>query len=384
MTQSDAWRVGVLFSTTGVTAAIETTMLNATLLAIEELNSAGGVAGHILELLHKDPASSPKRYRDLAREFLRDEGVTTIFGGFMSSCRKAVLPEIEAYRGVLFYPTVYEGFEYSPRCFYTGASSNQGAVQLARYLMANHGTRFVLVGSNYVFPYEYNRVMTDIVTQSRGKILDELYVPIDCKASDFDVVIKKIKKLAPDAVISTLVGDGVKAFYEAYAAAGLDASTVPIAAITTSEAEIAQMTPGIATGHITSSPFFETLDRPAAVRFVSAYKARFGEAAPVTACAEAAYFQVFLYANAMEAAGTDDADEVIKAMAGLEIEAPQGRIRVDPANHHTELWPRIGRVNKEGSFDIVWESSERVKPDPYFVSASYDDWSAAAVVSSNT
>jgi len=378
MTNEEGWRVGVLFSTSGVTAAVEQTMLNATLLAIEEINRVGGVAGKPLIASHRDPNCSPKRYRELARQCLQDDGISTIFGCFMSSCRKAVLPEIEAFRGLLFYPTVYEGFEYSPRCFYTGASSNQGAIQLARYLMANYGNRFLLVGSNYVFPYEYNRVITDIVTQSGGKILDELYVPISAIDADFDSVIKKIQKLQPDAIISTIVGQTVGMFYEKYALAGFEPSRMPIAAITTSEAEIALMAPKAAIGHITTSPFFETLDRPEARRFVQSYKAKFGKDAPVTACAEAAYFQVYLYAKALGIAGSNHPDSIIKAMGGLEFEAPQGRVKIDGNNHHTELWPRIGRVDANGKFGVIWESTERVKPDPYFVSASYDDWSAAS------
>ena len=368
------WRVGVLFSREGVTSAVENTMANATRLAIDEINAAGGMLGRPIVAVEYDPLSSPKLSRELATRLLLEDGVKNIFGCYMSSCRKAVLPEIEAYRGLLFYPTFYEGFEYSPRCFYTGTASNQSAIQLARYLMDNYGSRFLLVGSNYVFPYEYNRIVTDLVTQSKGKILDEIYVPIDAKIGDFRRPLKLIERLKPDAIISTLVGTGVTLFYEAFADAGYDAARMPIAAITTSEAEIATMKPGTAKGHIASTAFFETLQTPAAQRFVSAYKARFGNDAPVTACAEAAYFQMHLYANAVAAAGTDEPDEIASALGGLEFDAPQGTVRIDPSNHHTELWPRIGKVNAEGKFDIVWESPHRVRPDPYFVIPSNDAW----------
>ncbi len=370
----DEWQVGVLFSRRGVTSAVEISMANATMLAIDEVNASGGPLGKLLKPVAYDPQCSPKKYRELAGKLLSEDGVKTIFGCYMSSCRKAVLPEIEAYRGLLFYPTFYEGFEYSSRCFYTGAASNQSAIQLAQFLMAKYGTRFVLVGSNYVFPYEYNRVITDLVTQSRGKILDEIYVPMDAEPKDFERVMKKIAKHSPDAVISTVVGEGAKMLYEAYADAGFEPSNMPIAATATSEAEIQTMRPGVAEGHLTSSPFFETLGTPAAQKFVKAYKARFGADEPVTASAEAAYFQVHLFAKALEIAGTDDPDEIARALGGLEIDAPQGLVKIDATNHHAELWPRIGRVNKRGKFDVVWESPYRIKPDPYFVAPLLDDW----------
>ncbi|SFU19053.1 transporter substrate-binding domain-containing protein [Mesorhizobium sp. YR577] len=373
------WRIGILFSETGATAAIEQTMINGSMLAIEEINSAGGVLGRPLKAVAYDPQSQAKKYREFAARMLVEDQVKIIFGAYMSSCRKAVLPEIEAHRGLFFYPTFYEGFEFSPRCFYTGAAPNQGALQLASYMMENFGSNFVLIGSNYVYPYEYNRVVTDFVVQSKGKILDELYVPVEAKPEDFTRFIQRLQKLKPDVIVSSVVGIGVNYLYKAYAEAGFDPKTMPIAAAATSEADVVSMAPGTAAGHFTSTVFFETLQTPAARRFVAAYKARFGASAPVTACAEAAYFEILMYAKALEIAGTDNPDAIIETLKGMEFEAPQGRIRIDPTTHHTELWPRLGKINMDHQFEIVWESDARVKPDPYFVAPTFDDWSKLAL-----
>ena len=372
----DDWRIGVLFSRSGVTAAAEIAEANATLLATEEINAAGGVNGRAVRPLFYDPECSAKKYRDLAVRLLTEDRIKSIFGCYMSTARKAVLPEIEAYRGLLFYPTFYEGFEYSKRCFYTGSSSNQNAVQLARYLIENFGRRFILVGSNYVFPYEYNRVVTDLVTHADGRILDEIYVPVEATRKDFDRVIKQIGKLKPDVVVSNVVGTGAALLYEAYHDAGFDPTSMPIASLATTEAEVAEMRPEVAAGHLTAASFFETLDTPQARRFVNGFKQRFGATAPVTASAEAAYFQVHLYAKALELAGSDDPDAIARYLPGLEFDAPQGRVRIDPDNHHTELWARIGRVNGDGKFDIIWQSETQVKPDPYFVTSVDDEWAA--------
>lgn len=359
-----------------MTAAAEIAEANATLLATEEINAAGGVLGRQITPTFYDPECSARKYRDLAIRLLTEDRIQVIFGCYMSTARKAVLPEVEAYRGLLFYPTFYEGFEYSKNCFYTGSSSNQNAVQLAQYLIENYGKRFLLVGSNYVFPYEYNRVVSDLVTLADGKILDEIYVPVEATRKDFDKVIRRIRDLKPDVVVSNVVGTGAVLFYQAYREAGFDASSMPIASLATTEAEVALMPPELAAGHLTAASFFDTLDTPSAKRFVSAFKQRFGEAAPVTASAEAAYFQMHLYALALERAGGDDPDVLVRNLAGLEFDAPQGRVRIDPDNHHTELWSRIGRLNPQGKFDIIWQSEARVRPDPYFVTAAHDGWAS--------
>ena len=128
------WRFGVLFSESGVTASIERTQLNATILAAEAVNRNGGIRGRPIELISYNPQSNPKKFHELAEHLLSQDRVRLIFGCYMSSTRKAVLPVVEAYRALLLYPTLYEGFEYSPNCIYTGSAPNQNSLPLARYL----------------------------------------------------------------------------------------------------------------------------------------------------------------------------------------------------------------------------------------------------------
>lgn len=374
--QTDTWRVGVLFSQTGVTSAIEQTQLNATLLAIDDINDGGGILDRKIEPVIYDPASDPKQFRALAERLFATDNIRLLFGCYMSSTRKAVLPVVEAHRGLLFYPTLYEGFEYSRHCIYTGAAPNQNSLQLAKFLLSTYGNRFLLVGSNYIYPYESNRLMTDFVMQDRGKILDEVYVPLHATPRDFDKVITRIKKTSPDVIFSTVVGKGTSTLYEAYRAAGFDPATMPIASLTTSEAEVAEMGAEAAEGHITAAPFFETVSTVSARRFVARFKDKYGPDAPVTAAAEAAYFQVHLAMRALSLCGTDDPERLLPELRDSEYDAPQGRVRIDPANNHAYLWPRIARLDSAGRFQMAWNPGVRIKPDPYCVVQSLDDWSA--------
>jgi branched-chain amino acid transport system substrate-binding protein len=369
------WRVGLLFSQTGVTASVERNALQATLLAIDEVNAAGGVLDRPIEPIITDPESVPARYRAIAERLLTVDRVKLIFGCYMSSSRKTTIPAIEALRGILFYPTLYEGFEYSPNCIYTGACPNQNSLQLARYLLQFYGNRFLMVGSNYVYPYESNRIMTDLVIQAGGKVLDEIYVPLDAEARDFGKALKRVEKLKPDVVFSTVVGRATAIFYHAYHEA-FGPQRAPIASLTTSEAEVAEMRAEAAEGHLTGAPFFETLATPSAQRFVGNYKRRFGLDAPVSACAEAAYFQIHLAARTLRRTGTDDPELMLRELREAEFDAPQGRVRIDAENNHTFLWPRVARLDAAKKFQIVWNPGVRVKPDPYCVIQSLDDWSA--------
>jgi branched-chain amino acid transport system substrate-binding protein len=257
MVDRDPVRVGVLFSATGVTSTIGLSQLHGALLAIDEINEAGGINGRELVPVQYDPQSNPQRYAQLAEQLIVQDKVNVIFGCYMSSSRKAVIPVIEKWNRLLFYPTLYEGFEYSANVIYTGAAPNQNSVQLAEFMTANFGARVYLIGSDYIYPYESNRIMGELVMQRQGsEKLAERYVALDATEKDFAEIMVDVRNKRPDFIFSTVVGDSTAALYRAYADAGFDPKVLPIGSLTTSEAEISQMEKGLATGHYTSAPYF--------------------------------------------------------------------------------------------------------------------------------
>lgn len=372
------FRIGVLFSETGVTAGIERSMRLATQLAVEEINAGAGVDGREIELVRYDPGSQPGRFRQLSEKLVLEDGVRVILGCYMSSTRKAVIPVVEKWHALLMYPTLYEGFEYSRNCIYTGAAPNQNSVQLAGFMMRNYGTRVFMVGSDYVYPYESNRIMTDLVLEGGGEKVAERYVPLDAPWETYLDIARQIRDLAPDFIFSTVVGAGTALLYRAYAEVGLDPKRMPIASLTTCEVEVRDMGIDLAEGHLTSAVYFGSLANESNRRCVTEYRKRFGADLVTNMCWEAAYFQTHLLANALRRAGTDNVRELLRVLPGSEFVAPQGRVRIDEDNHHTYLRPRIGRVNRSGQFDILEEAADWVRPDPYLVDHTLNDWSASA------
>src|SRR3569832_768736 len=172
------WRIGVLFSRTGFMSVIEETQYQGTLLAIEEINAAGGVCGRELVPVSYDPGSDSAAYGHYAKRLMIEDEVSTIFGCYTSSSRKAVLPVVERLNGLLWYPTLYEGFEFSPNVIYTGAGPNQNSLELFRYLQENFGKRFYIIGSDYVYPRISNRIMREFVRANCGQVVGERYVSL--------------------------------------------------------------------------------------------------------------------------------------------------------------------------------------------------------------
>ena len=362
---SDTWRVGVLFSRTGLTAVTETEHFLGTALAIQEINRDGGVLGREIEVVAYDPQSDPETYRRLADRLLTEDGISVILGCSSSAQRKAVLPAIERRNGLLWYPSLYEGFEFSPNVIYTGASPNQNSFPLAEYLVRNHGRRMLMAGSDYIYPRESNRIMRDLVESYGGKIVDEVYVPMAASEQCLREIVARARDLAPDVVFSTIVGRSAQTFYRLYGEAGIDPASMPIASLTMAEGEVREIGATLCEGHITAATHFGSLRGSSNRRFAENFHRAFGADKPISMWSAGAYTQANLFALALQRAGTLDTQRLVEAALGLSFEAPEGTVQIDPDNNHTWLTPRIGRVRRDGSFEVVWEAKAAVKPDPY-------------------
>ncbi|OZI23253.1 amino acid ABC transporter substrate-binding protein [Bordetella genomosp. 9] len=358
------WRIGILFSRTGVTRVTGSEHFLGTALAVAEINAAGGVLDRQLAPVCYDPASNPAEYRRLATKLMAEDDVNIIFGCSTSSSRKAVLPVVERNNGLLWYCSFYEGFEYSPNVIYTGAVLNQNAMQLAAYLLQHNGSRFFLVGSDYIYPRESNRVMRDMVEQHGGEVLDEVYLPLSAGASEVAEVIRDIRAAQPEVVFSTVVGDSARMLYRQYGESGLDPRRVPIASLSMAEEEIRLVGAPLCAGHITAATYFNSLDNDSNRRFTALWRERYGDR-PTSTWSESAYNQVHLFARALERTGSLDPARLVRTAHSVRYDSPEGPLAIDSENNHCLLTPRIGVCREDGQFDVVWQGAGPVRPDPY-------------------
>jgi branched-chain amino acid transport system substrate-binding protein len=372
MTANDTWPVGILFSRSGIVKITESEHFRGTALAIEQINTAGGVLGREIAPVCYDPMSSVSEYRRLADKLLTEDGVSIIFGCMTSASRKAIVAALERRNGLLWYPANYEGFEYSPNIIYTGAAPNQHTIQLGRYLIEKYGNDIALVGSDYIFPRETNRVLRYLVESSGGRIVSETYVPWDPDDITLKRVISGIAKDKPSAIVCTIIGRGVGHFYQIYRSEGLDPERCPIGSLSIAETQVQVIGPEFCAGHITAATYFDSVKTPSTLKFRDAFRRRFGEFERTSVYSESAYNQVYLFAAALERAGTLNPEQLAAAARGIELDAPQGTIMIDPDNNHTWLNPRIGILDDAGSFDVVWQANAPVKPDPYLVDHSFE------------
>jgi urea transport system substrate-binding protein len=359
--------VGIVFSRTGSYAALGRDQHDGTLLAIETVNASPSF-GVTLVPSFVDPAGSLDAYRSFCEQLLAGRRIRHVIGCYTSSSRKEIIPVIEKSDALLWYPSHYEGFESCDNVIYGGAAPNQHLIPAAAWMLPRYGHDIYCVGSNYVWPWENNRILREIARECGGRILREKYLPIG--STEVEGVIRDIRDLMPDFIFNTLIGESCYAFYRAYRRLGdadprFRAERRPVLSCSLSEPELLAIGGEAASGNITSSVYFQSVDRAQNTDFICAFRARFGAHRVTSADAEAAYLTTLLLAMSLQAAGTDEVAAVKRAAYECRLEAPQGAVRIDPQNNHCWLTPRIGRASAGGQFALEWEADAPCRPDPY-------------------
>src|SRR5215471_4757736 len=365
-------KIGILHSLSGTMAISEAVLKDTVLMLIEDQNRKGGLLGRKLEPIIVDPASDWDMFAEKARELLTKEKVAVVFGCWTSASRKAVLPIFEELNGLLFYPVQYEGEESSRNIFYTGAAPNQQALPAVRYLMTKEGgqvRRWVLLGTDYVYPHTINRILSAYLA-AEGMSPDDImtiYTPFGY--SEWRGIFERIKAFGSEgkktAVISTINGDANSYFYEELAYQRLDTDAIPVMAFSVGERELlgADVPP---IGLLAAWNYFQSSKSAENEAFIKMW-ADFNEQRDKTTNdpMEATFIGFRMWAQAVVQAGTTDVDAVRQAMYGQRIKAPSGFEVVMNTNHHLSKPVMIGKINPSGTFDVIWQSINPVRADAW-------------------
>ena len=377
---ADTIKVGVLHSLSGTMAISETVLKDTVLMAIDDINAKGGVLGKKLEPVVVDPASNWPLFAEKAKQLLTQDKVAVVFGCWTSVSRKSVLPVFEQNNGLLFYPVQYEGEELSKNVFYTGAAPNQQAIPAVEYLMSKEGgaaKRFVLLGTDYVYPRTTNKILRAFLKSKGVKDADimETYTPFG--HSDYQTIVADIKKFSTGgktAVVSTINGDSNVPFYKELGNAGLKAKDVPVVAFSVGEEELRGVDTKPLVGHLAAWNYFMSVKNPTNSAFIKQWSdyAKAKNIAghkdkPLTNDPmEATWVGIHMWKQAVEKAKTTDVDKVIAAMAGQTFTAPDGfTVKMDEKNHHLHKPVMVGEIKADGQFGVVWKTKGPIRAQPW-------------------
>lgn len=363
LAQGGTVKVGVLQSLTGTMAISEVPVKDATLFAIDQVNASGGVLGKKIQPVVEDGASLPATFAQKAEKLIQEDKVVTVFGGWTSASRKAMLPVFERFHSLLWYPVQFEGNECSPNIMYSGAQPNQQILPALDWAFQKGYKKYFLLGSDYVFPRTANLILKKHIVSRGGTVSGEEYVPLG--GTDFSSVITKIRLAKPDIIFNTLNGDSNVSFFKQMAAAGMPPTKLPVMSFSIAEQEAKAMGPQLVAGSYAAWNYFESLDNAPNKKFLAAFHAKFGANDPVDDPMIHGYIDVLMWAAAVKKAGTFDPNAVKKAATELAWQyTVMGSIKFAP---NLSLYQKayVGQLMPDGQFKILWQSKQPIYPQPY-------------------
>ncbi len=370
-------KIGIIHSLTGGMAQSEGPISDATLMAVHEINEAGGILeGRLIEPFLIDCESDDVCFSTKAEELITKNNVSALFGCLTSASRKEVKTVVEKYDHLLLYPMQYEGLEQSPNIFYLGAAPNQQLLPAVEWTFAFlRRRRFFLVGWDSIYSRACNAILGDEIRALGGTIAGEEYIHV--AGVEIRSVVDKIAASNSDIILNSIVGDVNSLFCRALRGKGIRAPTVPMIYFSISENELKGIPRSDAAGDYGVFSYFQSLERPENRAFVTSFRNRHGIQRVTSDPMEAAYSGVYLWAQAVQSAGgSDDIAAVRHALHGQTFDAPGGAIAIDRENQHTWKMVRIAEITISGDFSIAWSSEKPIRPEPYPASRSVEQWHA--------
>lgn len=355
-------KIGILFSLTGNMAKTEKPLVDAALLAVDEVNQADGLLGAPLTPVVVDGGSDWNQFAREAERLITEEKVSAIIGCWTSACRKAVKPVVERHNSLLLYPLQYEGMEESNNIIYLGAAPNQQIIPGLVWAMQKFGKRIFMVGSDYVFPRTANLIIKEIAQAQGAVIVGETYLPLG--GADAQEAAAEIERKKPDVVLNTINGTTNFHFFKALKERGLTAASTPVVSFSLSETDIAD-NPSLFAGHYAVWSYFQGLKSEKNAEFINSFKKKYGAERVVGDPMETAYIGLHLWANAVMESKTATPETVNIRILHGSLNSPQGVVSIDSGNRHLWRTISIGKGRADGQFDVVWSSATTVKPSPY-------------------
>jgi urea transport system substrate-binding protein len=366
---ADTIKVGVLHSLSGTMASSEAVLKDTVLMLIADQNKKGGLLGKKLEPVVVDPASDLGGFAEKADELLTRKKVAVVFGCWTSLSRKAALPIFEQHNGLLYYAVQFEGEESSRNIFYFGAAPSQQALPAVRYLMSREGgevRRWILLGTDDLYPRKTNQILSAYLVSEGVSAEDITTIDASPDQSDWRGIVESAKAFAAGekktAVITTVTGDSIARLYEELANQQIDASKMPVMALSASERELPGADLGKAVGYMATRSYFQSVKSVENDAFIKMW-ADFNEQRDkiTNDPMEATFIGFRMWAQAASQAGTVEVNAVRQAMYGQRIKAPSGFEVVMNTNHHLSKPAMIGKLDASGSFEVVWRSISPIK-----------------------
>lgn len=371
-TSPKPFKVGLVYSITGFRKAEEISDHQAALLAIKKINSDGGINGSPIQAVSRDAKSNWEDTEQTVKDLILNEQVDVIIGCWTKGSYDKLKELFEHHNRILLYPYQYEGWIDSPNIICFGITAYQQVMPTIDYCLNKlKKEKFFIIGSKYAYADVLNMMFKDRIKAQGGEIVAEQYLSLEEK--NLDEVIQEIVRLKPTVILNSLIGSSSLSLFEKFREAGLKASEIPIFSFSLCDFGLGNIDIANLENHYAVWNYFESIDTPVNHQFVNDF-IQFSGLKEIGNASEASYIALQMWAQAIKESGRTNRDSVLLALSNMRFEAPEGSVVMDLEGRHTWKYSRIGQIQRDHSFQVIWETPLLIRPVPYMLFRSLSEW----------
>lgn len=346
-------KIGAIYDITGDLNIFGLQQINGLNLAVEDINSKGGVLGEKIKVVTYDTQSSLNKYTQYARTAVLRDHLAVVFGGLTSSSREAMRPIFRRANMPYFYSTIYEGGACDKQTFLTGPTASQQLKPLIQWAIKKYGHKIYIMAPDYNFGTISASWIHQYAKQFGGQVVGEDFLSLT--TTNYAPTIQKIQRSKPNFVVALPVGPSQVGFLEQFYAAGLKKDIHVVSSNYSTGNEQLLLSPNAGKGIIVAHVYFMSLNTPENKAFLKKWFDKYGKSKAISPEAVTVWNAVHLWAKAVEKAGTTDHSAVIKALESGDIHfiGPNGPVTMEGRSHHTRQNVYIAEGNNHYGFKIL-------------------------------
>src|SRR5262245_23080610 len=333
-------------------------MVQASTLAVEEINAAGGLLGRKVQAIQYDTQSDIALYTKYAQQLARDDKVDVVHGGITSASREAIRQTFKRSNTLYFYNVLYEGGVCDKNVVVTGTTPAQAVEPVIETSMKQWGDKCYVIAADYNYGQITAKWVDHYVKQRKGTTVKIEFFPLD--VADFGSTIAKIQEAKPSFLCAALVGGAHMSFFRQWAASGMN-KRIPLCSTTFGVGnEHLALSAAEGDGILIAGNYSQEAQTPANKEFLARWQKRFGDTKIVHEIAVSQYQGILLWAEAVRKAGSLDRNKLIAVIeSGVAIDGPAGNVKMDGKTHHASLDIKVMEVKGQ---KLTIKSSSKARP----------------------
>lgn len=353
-------RLGLLAPLTGLVSLYGADISRGARIACDEINQRGGVLGRPLELIIEDDGSLPGTAVPAALRLIEQQHCVAIIGNLLSNSRIAVAEKVaEVKRIPLLNFSFYEGSILGRYFFHFAALPNQQIDRMIPYMGEHYGLKMFFAGNNYEWPRGSIDAAKRSLKNLGGDVVGEEYLPIGASAAEIGYLLDQVARSGADVFVPYFAGSDQMHLLNRFTEMGLK-NRMAVVMGHYDEVMVSGLAPEVREGFYSSNTYFMSIDTQENRHYLArlanlpgihgvwphgnGMQSNFGEGT---------YICVHAFAQAVEAAGSTNAENVVDALEQVSVQAPQGQVVMDAASHHAHVNTYLARCKADGTFTII-------------------------------